>query len=65
MTLTERFEKARKLASLFSLTLSTALEFERGLVELGFYNVEFSPPAATFDGVRYPLTTHFTELMNV
>jgi hypothetical protein len=43
------------LARQFHEARLTALQFEEGLLALGFYNVEFSPPAAAFDGVRYDL----------
>jgi len=35
----------------------TALELEEALLAQGFHSVQFNPPSAIWEGVRYPLDT--------
>lgn len=51
----KRWLHARRLSERFLMGALSALEFECALLEAGFYNIEFNPPTAVFDGVRYPL----------
>lgn len=56
MTLSLSIKQALASAEDFASCESTALEFELSLLDLGFYNIEFYPPAAAFDGIRYDLS---------
>lgn len=55
MPLVSLIARAQTQAKLFLACEITAIRFEERLLELGFYNVEFNPPAAALDGVRYNL----------
>lgn len=52
----DKISEAAAAATAFLRSETTAVEFESVLIGLGFYNVEFNPPSASYLGVRYGLT---------
>lgn len=58
----KQVNQALRLSQQLATGTLTPAEFTLRLADLGFYEVEVSPPAAMLNGVRFPLSPYVTEL---